>query len=324
MKRQLHRVQHGLRQSSLKSTHTVGPPTCRMNYFAIKQAYYTGDFAQTLQEIAKFNKVSDDTLLFYKHSASLKIGQFAQNEGSSNLDKAFSAYKTFLETRDLSKLQDVISIDNGSPFELHVLASAQGVLGDFDESLQTCVVGIDNDESEGTPELLLLAVEIALLSNQASAAATMLENYNSANEDHITGEDELILNLAESYVKYATNQETTRSNFYYFEELAQTFPTWKTQLGILNLHLQQGNIPEARSIVEVLESDYYSEEQKSLAEVYKPHFLASKLTLSILENNHETEQLRAELASLDPESAFNKQHKEVEARFDEISAKYSS
>lgn len=296
----------------------------RMNYFTVKQSYYTGNYPQTLQEISKFNKVSDDTLLFYKNSAEIELGQLETEGDSSPLEKAFNAYQKFLELKDISQLEKLISKETSSPFELHLLASAQAVQGNFEESLQTCVAGIDNNEQIGTLELLLLAVEVALLNSQPSTASTMLENYTSANEDHISSEDELIVSLAESYIKYATNQETTKSNFYYFEELAQTFPTWKTQLGLLNLHLQQGNIPEAEALVEVLESDYYIAEQKSVAQLYKPHFLACKITLSIAKNDNNTEELRSELANSSPESTLIKLNKEINAKFDEVVAKYTS
>lgn len=295
-----------------------------MNYFTIKQCYYTGDFPQTLQEIAKLNKVSDDTLTFYKHSASLALGRPETVEGDGKLDKVFQGYCEFLQSKDVTQLQKLVSKDQGTPFELFLLALAQSVLGDFEEGLQTAVAGIDNDEAVGTPELLLLAVQIALLKGRPSVASTMLGNYTSANEDHLSSEDELILNLAESYVKYATNQETTRSNFYYFEELSQSFPTWKTQLGLLNLHLQQGNLPEASSVVDVLESEYYAEGQKEVAKLYRPHFLSSKITLSIALNSDDTDELRKELAQLAPQSSFSKSHRDVEAKFDELVAKYSS
>lgn len=295
-----------------------------MNYFTVKQTYYTGDYPQTLQEVAKFNKVSDDTLTFYKSSASLAVGQSANAGGPNPVEKAFEAYEKFLQSRDISKLQQLISRDTSSPFELFVLASAEAVLGNFEDSLETCVAGIDNDEPVGTPELLLLAVEVALLNGQASIASTMLDNYTNANEDHLSSEDELILNQAESYLKYATNKETTRSNFYYFEELAQTFPTWKTQLGLLNLHLQQGNIPEAEAVVDLLESEYYKDGQKSVAKLYRPHYLASKITLSIARNDDSADALREELTQLAPESSFSKLHSDANAKFDEVVAKYSS
>lgn len=294
-----------------------------MNYFTVKQSYYTGDYKQTLQEVAKFNKVSDDQLTFYKNSASLALGQLASTGGSSPLERAFETYANFLQSRDITQLQESISKEASSPFELHVLASAEAVLGNFEDSLQTCVAGIDNDEPLGTPELLLLAVEVALLNGQASIASTMLDNYISANEDHISSEDELILNQAESYVKYATSKETTRSNFYYFEELAQTFPTWKTQLGLLNLHLQQGNIPEAEAVVDLLQSEYYTEGQKEVAKLYRPQFLASKITLSIARKDGKADELRAELAQLAPESSYQKLHNEANAKFDEVVGKHS-
>ncbi|QLQ80616.1 hypothetical protein HG537_0D06170 [Torulaspora globosa] len=293
-----------------------------MNYFTIKQSYYTGDYLQTLQEIAKANKVTDDTLAFYKHSASLALGRF-EPEGSSKLDKAFQGYQEFLQSKDIGQLSQIISKDHGSPFELLLLALAESLVGNFEQSLQICVVGIDNDEPLGTPELLLLAVQVALLMGRSSTASTMLSNYTSANEELLSSEDELIVNLAESYIKFATNRETTRSNFYYFEELSQTVPTWKTQLALLNSHLQQGNLPEATAIVDLLQSQHYVE-QTEQAKLYKPHFLASKITLSIALNHDDAEQLREELAKVAPEGAFTRSHRDLEAKFDELVAKYSS
>lgn len=293
-----------------------------MNYFTIKQSYYTGDYQQTLQEIAKLNKVSDDTLTFYKHSAGLALGRL-EPEGSGKLDKAFNSYYEFLHSKDIAQLKQVVSKDNGSPFELFLLALAESVLGNYEGSLETCVAGIDSGEPVGTPELLLLAVQVALLMGRASTASTMLGNYASANEELLSSEDELIVNLAESYVKYATNQETTRSNFYYFEELSQSVPSWKTQLALLNSHLQQGNLPEASAVVDLLESEHYME-QKEVAKLYRPHFLASKISLSIALNNGGADELRKELAQLAPDHAFSKSHSDIEAKFDELVAKYSS
>ncbi|GAV48081.1 hypothetical protein ZYGR_0I03780 [Zygosaccharomyces rouxii] len=295
-----------------------------MNYFTIKQNYYAGDFTQSLQEISKFNKVSDDTLVFYKSQSQIESGQFEPQSTSTPLEQAFAAYYEFLQTRDLNKLSNQISKETGSPFELYVLASGEAILGQFEESLMTCVQGIDNDEQVGTSELLLLAVQVALLNGQTSTAQTMLENYNAANEDSISSEDEIVISLAESYVKFATNQETARSNFYYFEELSQTFPTWKTQLGLLNVHLQLGNLPEAQSILETLESEYYSVEQKQVAQQYKQHLLASKISLFIAQGNEDVDQLRQQLVQEAPENSYVKQHKEATAKFDEVVAKYSS
>lgn len=296
-----------------------------MNYFTIKQNYYAGDFTPVLQEISKSNKFSDDTLVFYQSQSLLELGQFEPQSTSTLLEQAFAAYYEFLQTKDLSKLSNQISKENGSPFELFLLASGEAIMGQFEESLMTCVQGIDSDETVGTCELLLLAVQVALLNGQSSTAQTMLENYSAANEDGISSDDEIIISLAESYVKFATNQETSRSNFYYFEELSQTFPTWKTQLGLMNVHLQLGNLPEAQTILETLESEYYSVEQKQVAQQYKQHLLVSKISLFIAQgNNADADKLRQQLAQEAPENSYTKQHKEATTKFDEVVAKYSS
>ncbi|CAI2038188.1 hypothetical protein SEUBUCD646_0I00990 [Saccharomyces eubayanus] len=292
-----------------------------MDYFNIKQNYYTGNFVQCLQEVEKFNKVTDNTLLFYKAKTLLALNQYQTQDPSSKFGKALDTYVNFLDTKDITELEGLLKDKQSSPYELHLLASAQAIFGNLDESLETCVEGIDNDEMEGTTELLLLAIEVALLNNQASTASVIFDNYTNAIEENITGDNEMILNLAESYIKFGTNKETATSNFYYYEELSQTFPTWKTQLGLLNLHLQQRNIAEAQGIVELLLSDYYSVEQKENAALYKPNFLANQITLALMQGA-DTEDLTNQLVDLDHEHAFIKHHQEIDAKFDELVGKY--
>ncbi|CCK69519.1 coatomer subunit epsilon KNAG_0C04170 [Huiozyma naganishii CBS 8797] len=295
-----------------------------MDYFSIKQNYYAGDFAQALTEVQKFNKTEDDTLLFYKMKCDLALGTYSKGASHGSLGKKFDLYAKFLQDRDISALEKSIAVDSSSPYELNLLASAQAVLGQLDDSLETCVAGIDSDDVTGTTELLLLGIQVTLLNGQFSIAQTMLENFISGQEGEVSSEDELIINLAESYVKFATNEDTTSSNFYYFEELAQTFPSWKTQLSLLNMHLQQVNIEESRGIVQLLESDYYAVEQKEAAAVYRPHFLASKITLAILEGSSDLPLLREELIKLDPHHRYVVSHKNINAKFDDVIAKYKA
>lgn len=293
-----------------------------MDYFSIKQDYYSGNFSHVLQDIEKQN-IEDDTLLFYKLKTLLALKKYELGVCSNNkLGSVFDLYYKYLQSKDISELESNIKMETATPYEINVLASAFAIDGRLDESLEACVYGIDNSELSGVTELLLLAIQVALLDGQVSIAQTMLENFINSREDAITSEDELLVNLAESYIKFATNQDTTSSNFYYFEELSQTFPTWKTQLGLMNLHLQQSNIEEAQGIVNVLESDYYSVEQSEAAELYKPHFLANKITLAILTGSEEVDDLKNQLEQLDPNHPLIKNNKRLNTEFDEIVAKY--
>lgn len=294
-----------------------------MDYFSIKQDYYVGNFTHALQEIEKHN-IEDDTLLFYKLKTLLALKKYELGSYSNNkLGSIFDLYYKYLQSKDISELESNVTVETATPYELNLFASALVIEGRLDESLETCVYGIDNSELPGITELLLLAIQVALLNGQATVAQTMLDNFINSRDDTITSEDELIVNLAESYIKFATNKDTTSSNFYYFEELSQTFPTWKTQLGLLNIHLQRSNIEEAKEIVNTLESDYYSVEQSEAAELYKPHFLANKITLAILAGSDEVDNLRKELEQLDPNHPLIKNNRRINAEFDEIVAKYN-
>lgn len=294
-----------------------------MDFFSVKQNYYTGNYKQTLQEVERLGNSEDETAEYYKLKAELALKKYNKNSSTTKFGKIFDHYVEFLKNKDISSLEKEIDLGNSSTFEVHLLASAYAILGRLDESLDACVRGIDGNSETGISELVLLAIQVALLNSKHSIAQTMFENYVETHQDSMKSEDELIINLSESYIKFASNQDTTSSAFYYYEELAQTFPTWKTQLGLLNLHLQQGNVNEAQGIVDLLNSDYYSVEQKEAGDLFKPHFLASKITLGIMQGSEDVDDLKKELENIAPDHVFVKKDKEINAAFDEIVGKYS-
>ena len=98
-----------------------------MDYFSVKQNYYTGNFVQCLQEIEKFNKVTDNTLLFYKAKTLLALSQYQPQDPTSKLGKALDLYVQFLDTKDITELEGLLKDKQSSPYELHLLASAQAV-----------------------------------------------------------------------------------------------------------------------------------------------------------------------------------------------------
>lgn len=297
-----------------------------MDYFGIRQSYYSGSFERALEEIDSNKAEGDVTLKYYQLRCELALGEL-KTAGADSLSKAFVLYKSFLESkRDLSKLQQHVEKEgDGCLFQLNLLASARAISGDLEGALRACVDGIDSGKKTGLVELFLLAVEVALLDGKHATASTLFENYTGTNADTVSSDDELIINLAESYIKFATNVDTSSSTFYHFEELAQTFPTWKSQLGLLNLHLQQGNVTEAESIVELLQSEYYTEQQPDVAKLYNANFLANKITLAIMQGDlAKTADLRNELKSCAPDHVFNEKHAEMNAKFDDIVVKYKN
>ncbi|SCU92516.1 LAMI_0E10836g1_1 [Lachancea mirantina] len=287
-----------------------------MDYFSIKQGFYTGNFKQSLQAIAKHNKVEDETLEYYRLRNLLALKQYQKTD--SALGAVFDAYAEFLKSGDLATVAEIAQ-NHKSPFAQNLLACAQGLHGDFEDALKTCQTEIDEDEGTGISELVLLAVQLAILAGQSSTAEEIYRNYMAAHED-LTSDDEIVLNFCESYLHFARGEETTGSNFYFYEELCQTSPSWKTQLGLLTLQLQQSNIPEARAIVDLLESEFY-QNQKESADAFLPDLLANKITLGVMEGNN-VDQLRTQLADVDAGHQFCKDHKANSLKLDQIIAKY--
>lgn len=301
----------------------------QMDYFNIKQDYYTGNFKHCLQEINSLPEL-DNTGLYYKLKCQFALGESFNNADlATKFGKIFQQYVQSLQESPVSgsNLQSLIDMNDTDAFELNLLATLHGIEGNFDESLKTCVHAIDNlENTDGMVELVLLAVQIALLNKQPQVAQTIYENFVSLKDDQLTSETELVINLMESYIKFATNVDTMSSNFYYFEEMAQTYSTWKTQLNLLNLHLQQGNLVEANDIINILESDYYSKEQLESASLYKSDFLASKITLAVLEGKNivTINELKDELKNANSSHPLIKNDLEINGKFDEIVVKYNA
>lgn len=293
-----------------------------MDFFAVKQQFYTGNYEETLTEVAKFNKTQDDTLTYYKNRALLALGQFSPTNSSSEaLDTVFNAYYHFLQdtSSDLAKLEQAVDAAGRSPLALNLLVTALTIQGDFSKALEVAVEGIDSDQVTGTAELLLTAIQVTLLNNQPSLATTMFENFQALQEQ--SSEDEIVLNLAESYINFNLAKEVTSSNFYFYDELSQTFPSWKTQLGLLSLHLQQANLPESKAIIDLLESDFYT--SKPEAAVYNADLLANKITYTIL-SGKDASQLRGDLKQLKPTHPLCVVDEANNKAFDQIVAKYSA
>ncbi|CDO93132.1 unnamed protein product [Kluyveromyces dobzhanskii CBS 2104] len=293
-----------------------------MDYFTIKQQFYTGNYEEVLKEVAKFNKTEDETLVYYKNRALMALSQFSEGcADTGTLGPVFEAYYQFLgkPSGSISALETAVEGAGRSPFALNLLVSALTIQGELDTALDVAVEGIDSDESQGTAELLLTAIQVTLLNNQPSVATTMFENFQALQES--SNEDEIILNLAESYINFNQGKEITGSNFYFYEELSQSFPSWKTQLGLLNLHLQQTNLPEAKTIIDMLQDEFYDSKQES--QIYKPDLLASEITYTILSGGNASE-LRSQLQQLKPSHPLCINNIENNKSFDQIVEKYSA
>ncbi|AET41282.1 coatomer subunit epsilon Ecym_7463 [Eremothecium cymbalariae DBVPG len=290
-----------------------------MDYFSVKHHYHTGNYQKVLQEIAKHQQSSEDeTLLYYKNMSllGLKILENVPEEGG--LQAAFSAYSECLESKEIGPLKEVVD-GQKSLFAVNLLACAQACLESYEAAWETCTQNLEDLDAVGSAELLLTAVQVALANGQRTQATALFENYSSSHD--ISNEDDIILSIAESYINFSQSKEASSSNFYFYEELCQSAPSWKTQLGLLNLHLQQGNLPEASNIIELLEDEYYQSMEG--AENYKRHLLANKITYAAM-NGENGSALREELEQLDADHPLAKANRENNMKFDEIVAKYST
>ncbi|CEP62388.1 coatomer subunit epsilon LALA0_S05e04522g [Lachancea lanzarotensis] len=292
-----------------------------MDFFNVKQQYYTGNFKEALSYLQKSADDNSEVAEFYKAQSLRAIGQLKSFKSQSSLGPVLETYVAGLETRNLVDLENAVS-KHKSLFSLNFLASALAAQGEFESAIQTCNEGLTGELGPGATELALLAVQISVLDpRKASKGAQILQNYLAATEDTYANEDEIIINLAESYVNFALGREVSGSNFYFFEELSQTLPSWKTQLALLSSHLQQSNLPEAQAIVDLLESEFYQTQAES-AKLYTTELIANKITLAAMQGEH-VDELREKLLEISPNHPLSQDYRANDAKFDEIVAKYA-
>ncbi|SCU82429.1 LANO_0B06194g1_1 [Lachancea nothofagi CBS 11611] len=293
-----------------------------MDLFSVKQQYYTGNFKEALSNVEKLGSSDSAAVEFYKAKCLQALNPSESYKSQTPLGLVFQAYSATLEGGDLGKLEELVD-KHKSLFALNLWATAQATQGELESALQTCIDALASigDLGMGATELVLLAVQISVLEPQrASSASMILQNFLAAHEEY-PNEDEIIVNLAESYANFALGREISGSNFYFYEELCQTLPCWKSQLGLLSLHLQQKNIPEAQAIVDLLESDFYQDQNQS-AKLYTPELIANKITLAAMQGEHVSE-LRDQLLRSNPKHQLCQKYTANNAKFDEIVAKYA-
>ncbi|SCU96102.1 LAME_0F14884g1_1 [Lachancea meyersii CBS 8951] len=292
-----------------------------MNFFSVKQQYYTGNFKAALSSLEKHPENSSEIAEFYKAKCLQALDQLSSFQSQSALGPVFEAYTAAIDTGDLANLEKAAS-NHKSLFALNLLATAQATQGQLESALETCNEALAGDLGPGATELALLAVQVSVMDpRRASVGAQILQNFLAAKEDNYANEDEIIVNFAESYVNFALGREVSGSNFYFFEELSQTLPCWKTQLALLSSHLQQSNLPEAQTIVDLLDSEFYQNQTES-AKLYTPEFIANKITLAAMQGEH-VDALRDELLQTTPNHPLCRDYKTNNAKFDEIIAKYA-
>ncbi|SCU91590.1 LADA_0F10858g1_1 [Lachancea dasiensis] len=303
-----------------------------MDLFAVKQQYYTGNYKEALSRAAQNASESSETVEFYRTKCQQALGQLDVPNSATPLGAVFTEYFASAKGGDLSKLEKAVAEAPSSLFVVNVWATAQARAGELEKALKTCTDALEDATGPGAVELALLAVQIAVVAGQkvgsgtagstgSSAGARILQNFLAANDEY-PNEDEIVVNMADSYVNFALGRETSGSNFYFYEELCQTLPCWKSQLGLLSLHLQQQNLPEAQAVVELLESEFYQNQSESAA-LYTPELLANKVTLAAMHGEH-PDAIRAELLDVKPEHPLSENYRVNDAKFDEIVAKYGA
>ena len=297
-----------------------------MNLFTVKQQYYTGNYNSCLQELSKVESNSNDTYLYYKCKCLLATNdvESVSAENDTTLSKAFAAYVQFLGSPDessLSALENIVFSDPSSLYSLILLGTAYSILGQFEKSYTFALENFSNAKTsqEGYVELLLLIVQDLIYLEDSGKALKLFNKFLSETDD-LKNEDEIITSFIEGYLNFNTHTEVNNgSAFYFFEDLNHTNPSYKTNLMLLNLHLQNKNLEEANSIVQLLESEFYADSKQ----LFLSDLLVAKITYGLLKGE-DVKVLRRELLELDPNHTYCVKHLDISSKLDAIVAKYNS
>lgn len=297
-----------------------------MNLFTVKQQYYTGNYNSCLQELSKVESNSNDTYLYYKYKCLLATNDIksVNAENDTIFSKALAAYVQFLGSPDeslLSTLENVVLSDASSLYTLILLGTAYSISGQFEKSYTFALENFSNANSsqEGYVELLLLVVQNLIYLEDSGKALKIFNKFLSETDD-LKNEDEITTSFIEGYLNFHTHTEVTNgSAFYFFEDLNHTNPSYKTNLMILNLHLQNKNLEEANSIIQLLEGEFYADSKK----LFLSDLMVAKITYGLLQGE-DVKALRKELLELDPSHTYCVKHMDISFKLDSIVAKYNS
>jgi len=179
-----------------------------------------------------------------------------------------------------------------NPYVQVLAGSVLAASGKMDEALELLA------KHQGSLEALALSVQVHLLQNRTDLA---LKEVQAGKK---WAQDNLLINIAESWVGLRIGGDRYQQAFYEFEEMpiAQS---------IAEIHL--GRLPEAEAALEQARKDQPDDAQA----------LANTIVLNVL-SGKDASDLIAELKKKAPEHAFLTELKEKNDLFDFAAAKYAS
>ncbi|KAH3681401.1 hypothetical protein WICPIJ_007635 [Wickerhamomyces pijperi] len=283
--------------------------------FSLHQDFFTGNFESVSKTgLDEYSAESKPYALSYKIRSLLKLGQgssvlpliqsssFSQDE---KFTQAFTEYVKFYQTGSESPILENLIANSKEQWYVQQVGSLYLVaLNHTEEAIKL----LHNHTNSLESVLYLISLYIAsgrldLAEKELNVAA----NYS---------QDSIIYNIAEALVNSVKNGEQLRGVLYFYEELGHQYPSLTTKLGhfIINLQLKQFEEAEV-TLAELQEMGVSSDAD----------LISNEITLASLKGDQaKVDELREQLASINPDHKLLVDYQEKIQLFGEISEKYAS
>lgn len=218
--------------------------------FPIQQAFYTGNYSEVLSlDISNYSEKNKIWAQVLVERAKIRLGrgQEAVSELEGAEEVALQAVKAYA--------QYIIGV-GGKEKGLEAIKGLEQQYGEENSAVQYFgglihVLEGQDDEAlkllekhQGSLECISLIVQIHLIHNRVEKAAQQVQSAKKWAQDNI------IFNLAESWVDLRQGDEKYQDAYYIYQELTGGAPTAKSLVGQGVAHLEQGYLEEAQQAFE--------------------------------------------------------------------------
>lgn len=271
--------------------------------------FYQGQFEKAIEYDT--NELTEDSKLVARVlqlRAQIALGNLDEviDEVHQKIEPEFIALRALakiLKRNEAEALSTVESLGAVKGIALILVATTLQIAGKSEEALSMLA------DHQGDLEAVALRVQIYLSKNRTDLA---LKEVSAARS---WAQDNLLVNLAESWVGLRIGGEKYQQAFYVFEELAQAASTSSSQnlisQAISEIHL--GRLEEAEAALQqVLTNDKHN-----------PEAIVNSIVLNSI-SGCDVSQLLLDLEKITPDHTFLRDIQEKKVLFDKAGQKYSS
>ncbi|ODQ78477.1 hypothetical protein BABINDRAFT_162690 [Babjeviella inositovora NRRL Y-12698] len=287
--------------------------------YAIRQQFFAGQYSAVAElSLDEFSEPYYAAAKQYITRSQIALGDFktalATLQTEDDLtSETLSAYIQYLQgnTAGGAKLEQLIAAHQDTEI-VQIIGAIYLVKANAD--VDGAITLLSTSTESPSMESILLLLQLRILNHQLPLAAKELQQIKKLAQDSI------IIQLAEALVNLSLGGEAElQQAYYFFEEISSQWLSFSNLLSLLAVNLQMNRLPESEETIKQLQLLLDTVEGAPRAD-----FIANQITYALLTEAEDArvEELRAELALVDPQHPYLVDYAAKNLLFDDIVAKY--